>query len=350
MANSDTREILHNQIAALDTGASEPDATAVATGSAPASATAPEKVAEAIEFGGKTYMTISPDLLPAHSEDELELLEDDILSRGVEVEILVSPTGLVVDGVKRLQIAAKHSLSTDQAPIRVIEGRSLDKLRDLRVALNVKRRHLSRAQIRDLIADRLRANPSAASRVVATALGVHHNTVEAIRERLVVGGEISQSVVRVGRDGRAQRVKARANSVSPASDEHSTGDDDWAVLERALEVGTRRHTPEPMMSNSAITKECPFSTTSPVEPPPPIPITPATISNREPLAAPTVMSKVQNREFAARFAVAQKLFEALAVLAGPELAEPPLTVVADALTRLSVAIDDLKVWVADLEP
>ena len=58
--------------------------------------------------------------------------------------------------------------------------------------LNIARRHINQAQIRELIADQLMATPELGDRHIAGMLGVHHTTVSTARHELVVTGEISQ--------------------------------------------------------------------------------------------------------------------------------------------------------------
>jgi ParB-like chromosome segregation protein Spo0J len=89
--------------------------------------------------------------LPALSTDLYERLREDIRHRGIQVPILVdNTTGEVIDGKLRKRIA--DELGIREIPSIFVGGLTSAERTDLRLAVNLYRRHLSRAQMRELIA------------------------------------------------------------------------------------------------------------------------------------------------------------------------------------------------------
>ena len=103
---------------------------------------------------------MSPPDLPPIDPRLRRHLTDDILRRGVLVPILQAEDGEVLDGKLRLEIAQEHGLFCP----RIIVGKlSPDERGDLRVAVNLYRRHLSREQARHLVEWALRQGPDRAT-------------------------------------------------------------------------------------------------------------------------------------------------------------------------------------------
>ena len=96
--------------------------------------------------------------LPPLPSDLYDRLRDDVLHRGVQIPILVdSKTGEVIDGKLRKQIAAE--LGINHIPTIFVGRLTPEERADLRLAVNLYRRHLTRAQMRELIAWELRQRP-----------------------------------------------------------------------------------------------------------------------------------------------------------------------------------------------
>ena len=90
-----------------------------------------------------------PPELPDLDDPTRRLLEADILARGVMVPILITQDGEVLDGRVRLAIAQCHKLTCP----KIVVGRlAEDERSDLRLAVNIYRRHLTQAQLRELVA------------------------------------------------------------------------------------------------------------------------------------------------------------------------------------------------------
>jgi ParB-like chromosome segregation protein Spo0J len=138
-------------------------------------------------------------VLPALSEGEFAELKADIAQRGIAVPVVVdADSGLIVDGQHRVR--AWEELRS--------EGRRLpDYPRDVRrftsdaerlsfsVAANLFRRHLSRAQRAEVVAE-LRERGWSLRRV-SDVLGVHHETVRRDLE-IVADATIPERVERQG--------------------------------------------------------------------------------------------------------------------------------------------------------
>jgi hypothetical protein len=141
----------------------------------------------------------------------------DIGRRGIQVPILVdNTTGEVIDGKQRKQIAAE--LGIREIPTIYVSRLSREERSDLRLAVNLYRRHLSRAQMRELISWSLRSRPEASDRRIAGQTGASHPTVARVRRELVAGGTIYHLSTRNGQDGKEYPVAKPAAFACSASD------------------------------------------------------------------------------------------------------------------------------------
>ena len=183
-----------------------------------------------VTVGGITYQLPFEDLLPALADDDLKALRDDIRDRGIVVPIVIDEHHNVIDGANRLRIAAE--LGIRNLPVDIRPGLSHPEKEELAEDLNLHRRHLTREQLRDAIARRLKRTPEQSDRQIAAAIGVNHETVGDVRKQLTATGEIRQLPKTIGRDGRARTTSparrvvhcftakdiARAGEVAKAAD------------------------------------------------------------------------------------------------------------------------------------
>ena len=93
---------------------------------------------------------------------------------------------------------------------------------------NMLRRHLSRKQVRDLIAEQLKDTPSWANNRIGQVLGADSKTVKTVRERLERTSEFPKLDRLVGADGKARPVKQKR----PAAVMASNTDDLRRILEK----------------------------------------------------------------------------------------------------------------------
>jgi hypothetical protein len=77
------------------------------------------------------------------------------------------------------------------------------------VSKNIRRRHLTAKQKRELIAKLIKAAPEQSNRQIASAAHVDHKTVAAVRVEKQATGEIPQLKKTVGKDGKARRQPAK---------------------------------------------------------------------------------------------------------------------------------------------
>lgn len=134
--------------------------------------------------------------LPAHDPATLDGMHKDFEKRNrIYIPPVVAADGDVIDGKARLDYAKEHGIEIPE-PILVGNLSAMEKA-DLRNALNVHRRHLTREQWRQLIAHELAVDSGRSNRSIAAKLGVSKTTVGAVREQT---GQVAQ--LRRGADGK----------------------------------------------------------------------------------------------------------------------------------------------------
>lgn len=142
---------------------------------------------------------VEPDL-PPFSTELHRLLEEDLLRRGCIIPVVVDEDGAILDGRIRAAICDRHKLPY----LKIVAPRlSGEEKADLRTALNVFRRQLSREQVRECIRWELRRTPESSDRGVAGRIGCSPTTVGAVR-RTIQDGQLDAP--RVGRDGRKRAM------------------------------------------------------------------------------------------------------------------------------------------------
>jgi site-specific DNA-methyltransferase (adenine-specific) len=155
--------------------------------------------------------------LPPIPPDLCDRLREDIRLRGILVPILVdNATDEVIDGRLRRRIA--DELGIREIPTIHVGGLTPGERDDLRVVVNLYRRHLTRAQMRELVAWRIRRNPGESDRCVAERTGASHPTVARVRRGLEAGGTIYQLPTRDGRDGKKYPARKPATFACSAAE------------------------------------------------------------------------------------------------------------------------------------
>lgn len=139
-------------------------------------------------------------VMPPLSADEYEELKADILARGVLVPVEYDEHNNVLDGHHRVQICGELGITEWPRVVRLglSEAGKLTHARQL----NLARRHLDRAQRRELIAQQLRDTPQTSDRQIAEALGVSPTTVGTVRAEMEDTGEVSKLDTSMGADGK----------------------------------------------------------------------------------------------------------------------------------------------------
>jgi ParB-like chromosome segregation protein Spo0J len=174
-------------------------------------------------------------LLPELPREQFQALKADIAERGVIVAVLVDEFGAILDGHNRAR--ACRELGINDYPVEVRSGLTEAEKRALARNLNALRRHLTREQVRSLIADQLRDTPEWSNRRVAGGLGVDDKTVASVRMGLMATAEFPQLDKTVGADGKARRAppkRRRKSHSAPLADDELFLDDEGDDTDEAV--------------------------------------------------------------------------------------------------------------------
>jgi hypothetical protein len=155
-------------------------------------------------------------IFPLMKGAEFDALVADIKANGL-LEPIVTYEGMILDGRNRYRAC----LAAGWTPLRISyqiltsgkEGEGdllIDNPAAYVISTNIRRRHLTPKQKRDLIARLIKAAPEKSNRQIASAANVDHKTVAAVRAEKQSTGEIPQLKKTVGKDGKARtRPKAK---------------------------------------------------------------------------------------------------------------------------------------------
>jgi ParB-like chromosome segregation protein Spo0J len=147
--------------------------------------------------------------MPDLSPDEFELLKADIKENGLQYPIIQDEYGITLDGHQRER--ALRELKIKNYPVQVIGGLTEEEKWQYALSVNVKRRHLTSAQKRELIKQELIRTPDIANNWLAEIIGVDVKTVQAVRRKMIATLEIPKLEKLRGKDGK-HRV-ARYNQI-----------------------------------------------------------------------------------------------------------------------------------------
>jgi hypothetical protein len=176
-------------------------------------------------------------VLPPMAPDQFEALKQDIAERGVLTPIDLDEQGHVLDGHNRVRVC--NELGITNYPVFVRAGLSEIEKRTYARQVNTLRRHLTRTQLRELIAGQLRDTPGWANARIARALGVSKTTVSAVRRRLESTGQIDRFDRLEGDDGKTRPSRQPVRPIYVENVE----DFDWNALGRFIERASVRPDP-----------------------------------------------------------------------------------------------------------
>lgn len=142
-----------------------------------------------------------PDLPP----DEFSVLKADIEASGLQYPVIQDELGNTLDGHQRQR--ALSELGITNYPVKVVGGLSEDEKWEYALSVNVKRRHLTTAQKRELIENELRRKPDRANNWIAEILGVSDMTVQTVRRKLESTSQIRRFKKLRGKDGKSRKSK-----------------------------------------------------------------------------------------------------------------------------------------------
>ena len=123
-------------------------------------------------------------LLPALSEAEYAALRESIAEHGVRVPIEVDEHGTILDGHHRAAIADELGIDCPQVVVSNLDTETSK--RTVALMLNLSRRHLTREQIRSVIAASITADPDLSDREHARRCGCSPTTAGTVRRSLEV--------------------------------------------------------------------------------------------------------------------------------------------------------------------
>lgn len=165
--------------------------------------------------------------MPDLTTEQYEALKADIVIHGIVVPIVVDQYDRVLDGHNRIRIAAALNIECPREVHLVADD---DEAANLAVTLNCARRHLSREQVREVIAGELQRRPADSDRAIARRVGCSPSTVGSVRdpqvskldstmsrdEALQLTGDIKQTI-RDGLDAMTSlTIEALSNAIPAA--------------------------------------------------------------------------------------------------------------------------------------
>ena len=183
--------------------------------------------------GEEAYVTLTAgpyQALPPMPPEQFAALKADIAERGVLTPIDVDEHGTILDGHHRHRACSE--LGVTDVPTVVRLGLDEEHKRAFARKSNALRRHLTRQQVRQLIADQLRDTPQWANNRIGRELGVDSKTVATARKRLEATSEIPKFDRLIGADGKERPTAASR----PPSIMAATRAELERVLARAAEV------------------------------------------------------------------------------------------------------------------
>lgn len=121
--------------------------------------------------------------MPVQTPEAIATLREDIREHGVQVPVVIDQHGRILDGNNRAAIATELGIDYPTETVHVADD---DEAEDRAIALNLKRRTISQAQMRKLIQDQIDRHPDMSDRAIAKRLGCTHPTVATVRR----GGKI----------------------------------------------------------------------------------------------------------------------------------------------------------------
>jgi hypothetical protein len=182
------------------------------------------------------------ELFPRVTEQELRELGEDIRERGLVSPITVFKEVIgtdvaysLLDGINRLDSmelagikfefhrpkfgdlvirSSELNLDPDVARCREVCGVNDDAYAFV-LSINIRRRHLTAKQKRELVKKVVVATPEKSDRAIAEMAHVDHKTVAAIRAEKVATGEIPQLMKTVGKDGKERKPPKPRPTKSP---------------------------------------------------------------------------------------------------------------------------------------
>jgi hypothetical protein len=155
-------------------------------------------------------------LLPPLPDEEYSQLKEAVrLAGGVQVPVIKDERGNTLDGFHRERADAElrsAGVALSDLPAIIKVGLTEEEKITLALSLNLDRRHLTREQRRQLVANLLRQEAHRSNRWLADRAGVDDKTVAGVRRELEATAEIPQLGRTTGKDGKARPAIIARNS------------------------------------------------------------------------------------------------------------------------------------------
>lgn len=151
-------------------------------------------------------------VMPEMPPEQYKALKADIAARGVITAIDLDEAGTVLDGHHRVR--ACQELGITEYPTVIRTGLTEDEKRLFARKANTLRRHLTRQQIREILAAQLKDTPHWADNRIARELSVDSKTVTSERRRLEATSEIPKLTELEGTDGKVRHQRRPAIMVA----------------------------------------------------------------------------------------------------------------------------------------
>jgi transposase len=173
----------------------------------------------------RSILPIHPaaELFPPMSPDELAALGKDIRKHGLTLPIFLWSDGKsplqLLEGRSRLDAIEIEIGPAIVSPPSVMAGKDFIAVKKVTVlppsvdpyafvvSANIRRRHLSAEQKRDLIAKLIKATPGKSDRQIAETVKASHHTVGSVRANLEGRGQVAHVTTRTDSKGRKQPAR-----------------------------------------------------------------------------------------------------------------------------------------------
>jgi ParB-like chromosome segregation protein Spo0J len=187
-------------------------------------------------------------VFPPSPPEEYEALKNDISRNGVRQPILVTSSGNIIDRNERFR--AVTELGIRNYPIRVVGNLSEMERREMAIAVNLLRRHLTRTERQHWLEELIRLSPQKSSRELAATAKVSQSTAARAKAK-VLGTESNELVEVVGHNGKAYTYKLKP----AAQEEVQTAEDGTEKAADRKVTKTRHRVATPVVEVSLIAAE-----------------------------------------------------------------------------------------------
>src|SRR5262249_20739655 len=149
------------------------------------------------------------DMFPLMEGAEFIELIADIEAHG-QREPIVLHEGMILDGRNRYRACREIGLTPWTTSFEIVASTN-DSAEAYAISANIRRRHLTAVQKRDLIAKLIEATPEKSDRQIAEMVKASPTTVGTIRAEMEEAGEVSKLDTRIDAKGIKQPAKKKAS-------------------------------------------------------------------------------------------------------------------------------------------